>query len=162
VFSYAPIQQKSCKEPSYIYPGSSSTSTIPGSAYDDCLMPSFLHQYNSYQPVETPQTVPVLSTSLPLAQGNFSVHLDTRRSRWHNRMLGGPKIGWNPRTHESRMRVADKSARITERWETRNIRKPVLASKVVNPFTRALAPPFYRETKGILHSEITLGSKEYS
>jgi hypothetical protein len=32
----------------------------------------------------------------------------------------------------------------------------------VNPFTRALAPPFYRETKGLLHSENTLESKEYS
>jgi hypothetical protein len=32
---------------------SSSTTTartciVPGSAYDDCLMPSFLHQHNSY------------------------------------------------------------------------------------------------------------------
>jgi hypothetical protein len=37
---------------------------------------------------------------------------------------------------------------------TRNLRKPKLASKVVNPFTRALEPPFYRETKGLLHSEV--------
>jgi hypothetical protein len=33
--------------------------------------------------------------------------------------------------------------------------------KVVNPFTRAIMP-LYRETKGLLHSEITLESKEYS
>jgi hypothetical protein len=26
--------------------------------------------------------------------------------------------------------------------ETKNLRKPVLTSKVVNPFTRALMPPF--------------------
>jgi hypothetical protein len=26
--------------------------------------------------------------------------------------------------------------------ETKNLRKPILISKVVNPFTRALAPPF--------------------
>jgi hypothetical protein len=29
-----------------------------------------------------------------------------------------------------------------ETKKTKNLRKPVLASKVVNPFTRALAPPF--------------------
>jgi hypothetical protein len=46
--------------------------------------------------------------------------------------------------------------------ETRNLLKTAHASKVVNPFTRALTPPFYRETKGLLHSENTLESKEYS
>jgi hypothetical protein len=65
-FSYCPIQQQSYEEPSYIY---IYTHTVPRLAYDDCLMPSFLHQYNSS--METPQTVPVLSTSLPLAQGHF-------------------------------------------------------------------------------------------
>jgi hypothetical protein len=29
-----------------------------------------------------------------------------------------------------------------EKEETKNLRRPALASKVVNPFTRALAPPF--------------------
>jgi hypothetical protein len=51
---------------------------------------------------------------------------------------GGP----SPRTQESWMRVTDKSARIMESGKTRNLRKPVLTSKVVNPFTRAFAPPF--------------------
>jgi hypothetical protein len=46
--------------------------------------------------------------------------------------------------------------------QTKNLQKTALASKVVNPFTRALAPPFYRETKGLLHSENTLESKKYS
>jgi hypothetical protein len=35
--------------------------------------------------------------------------------------------------------------------ETKNLQKIVLTSKVVNPLTRALAPPFYREMKGLLH-----------
>jgi hypothetical protein len=34
-----------------------------------------------------------------------------------------------------------------KRRETRNLRKPVLASKVVNPFTRALVPPFIRRRR---------------
>jgi hypothetical protein len=42
--------------------------------------------------------------------------------------------------------------------ETRNLRKSVLVSKVVNPFTRALEP---RETKGLLNFETTLESREY-
>jgi hypothetical protein len=35
-------------------------------------------------------------------------------------------------------------------------------SIVINPFTHALTSPFYRETKGLLHSENTLELKEYS
>jgi hypothetical protein len=46
--------------------------------------------------------------------------------------------------------------------ETKNLLKTAQASKVVSPFTRALAPPFYRKTKGILYSKNTLESKEYS
>jgi hypothetical protein len=52
-------------------------------------------------------------------------------------LLEGPKIGWSPRTQESRA-----SARMLRREGTQNPRKPVLVSKVVNPFTRALVPPF--------------------
>jgi hypothetical protein len=40
--------------------------------------------------------------------------------------------------------------------------KTTHASKIVNPFTCALMPPFYRETKRLLHSKNTLESKEYS
>jgi hypothetical protein len=46
--------------------------------------------------------------------------------------------------------------------ETKNLLKTDHASKVVNRFTRALAPPFYRETNGLLHSKNTLESREYS
>jgi hypothetical protein len=69
---------------------------------------------------------------------------------FENRM-GGPNTRF-PNEH--------KKARKSE--GTRFPRKSVSASKVVNPFTRALEPPFYRETKGLLHSEITLEFKEYS
>jgi hypothetical protein len=44
----------------------------------------------------------------------------------------------------------------------KNPLKTALASKVVNAFRRALAPPFYREMKRLLHSKSTLESKEYS
>jgi hypothetical protein len=46
--------------------------------------------------------------------------------------------------------------------EIRNLLNTSQASKVVSPFTRALTPPFYRETNGLLHSENTLELKEYS
>jgi hypothetical protein len=86
--SYGPIQEQCYEESAYLYPRSSNTttasaSTVPGSAYDDCLMPSYLHQHNSYQPTKTPQTVPFLSTSSPLAQGDLFSALDTCRYHWH-------------------------------------------------------------------------------
>jgi hypothetical protein len=59
-------------------------------------------------------------------------------------------------------RVVNESTQVTKDGETKNPRKPELASKVVNPLKRVLAPPFYRETKGLLHSEIALESREYS
>jgi hypothetical protein len=46
--------------------------------------------------------------------------------------------------------------------ETRNLRKYTLASKVVNPFTRALAPPFTGRRREFLHSENTLETREYT
>jgi hypothetical protein len=46
--------------------------------------------------------------------------------------------------------------------ENKNLPQVAQISKVMNPFTRALTPPFYRETKGLLHSENTLALKEYS
>jgi hypothetical protein len=48
-----------------------SAGTVPGSSYHDCLMPSFLHQHKSFEPMEIPQTIPVLSPSIPPAQGNL-------------------------------------------------------------------------------------------
>jgi hypothetical protein len=47
-----------------------------------------------------------------------------------------------PRTQELRTRVMNGSAQVTKSGETKNLRKSELASKVVNPFTRVLAPPF--------------------
>jgi hypothetical protein len=71
---------------------------------------------------------------------------------WHRELF----FGWNhggcqcwgsenrmgPRTHESRTRVTNESTQFTKSRETKNLWKPELASKVVNPFTRTLAPPF--------------------
>jgi hypothetical protein len=45
--------------------------------------------------------------------------------------------------------------------ETKNLLKAAQASKVVSFYTCPHAP-FYKETKGLLHSESTLESKEYS
>jgi hypothetical protein len=39
-------------------------------------------------------------------------------------------------------RVWNNSTRVAKSKETKNLQKSALASKVVNPFTRALAPPF--------------------
>jgi hypothetical protein len=52
--------------------------------------------------------------------------------------------------------------KVLKNSKTRNLRKSVLASIVVNHPTRALEPLFYRETNRLLHSEITFESKEYS
>jgi hypothetical protein len=46
--------------------------------------------------------------------------------------------------------------------ETKNLPLVAQISKVMNPFTRALASSFYREMKGLLHSENTLALEEYS
>jgi hypothetical protein len=52
--------------------------------------------------------------------------------------VGGPKNRWeSPNT-----RVWNKSTRVAKSKETENLLKPEHASKVVNPFTRALAPTF--------------------
>jgi hypothetical protein len=39
-------------------------------------------------------------------------------------------------------RVVNGSAQVTKDGQTKNLRKPVLSSKVVNPFTCSLVPPF--------------------
>jgi hypothetical protein len=71
-----------------------------------------------------------------------------------NKVLGSEKSDGIPE-HKSQKQVHESYGQ-----ETKNLRKLVLASKVVNPFTRSR--PFYRETKGLLHSENTLKSREYS
>jgi hypothetical protein len=61
-------------------------------------------------------------------------------TRWAP-MLGGTRnFGWDPRTQEKGIRTRS-STRMTQE-ETKNLLKTAQASKVVTPFTRALAPPF--------------------
>jgi hypothetical protein len=57
-------------------------------------------------------------------------------------VLAGPKTAWSPRTQELRSRTTNKSTRVAKGEETKNLRKPVHASKVVNPFTVPSRPPF--------------------
>jgi hypothetical protein len=58
--------------------------------------------------------------------------------------VGGVReVGGNPRTQGYRNTRTDESkAQSTKDEETKNLQKTALPSKVVNPFTRALAPPF--------------------
>jgi hypothetical protein len=56
-------------------------------------------------------------------------------------------VGANVGGFENRMgspntRLWSKHTKVMKKSETKNLRKPALGSKVVNPFTRALAPPF--------------------
>jgi hypothetical protein len=53
-------------------------------------------------------------------------------------LLGGSE----KRKGSPNMRVAKEDAQFMKDKETKNLRKSVLASKVVNLFTRAHAPPF--------------------
>jgi hypothetical protein len=50
--------------------------------------------------------------------------------------------GSENRMESPNTKVMNKYTKVTKKEETKNLRKPVFASKVVNPFTRALAPPF--------------------
>jgi hypothetical protein len=58
------------------------------------------------------------------------------------------RVGGVPNRMESpNTRVVNESAQVPKDRETKNLRKPVLTSKVVNPFTRALTPPFIGRRK---------------
>jgi hypothetical protein len=70
--------------------------------------------------------------------------------------------GFENRMESLNTRITNRSAQVTKDEETKNLRKPVLASKVVNPFTRALAPSFIGRQRDFLHPENTLRSREYS
>jgi hypothetical protein len=55
----------------------------------------------------------------------------------------GANVGGSENWKESpNTRASRASAQFTKDRETKNLRKHVLTSKVVNPFTRALVPPF--------------------
>jgi hypothetical protein len=63
-----------------------------------------------------------------------------RKNSWkrpHGNCWGSENRKESPNT-----RVSRASVQFTKDRETKNLRKLVLTSKVVNPFTRALAPPF--------------------
>jgi hypothetical protein len=66
----------------------------------------------------------------------------------------------SPNTREIEQQA--RSRAVTMQKETENLPLVAQISKVMNPLTRALAPPFYRETKELLHSENTLVLEEYS
>jgi hypothetical protein len=46
------------------------------------------------------------------------------------------------------IKISNRNTQVTKKEETKNLRKSVFASKVVNPFTRALAPPFIGRRRG--------------
>jgi hypothetical protein len=81
-------------------------------------------------------------------------------TRWASMLGGIQKSGRDPRTQEKGIQ---KRSEIQMTWEeTKNLLKTAHASKVVNPLYTCPHAPFYRETNGLLHSECTLESKEYS
>jgi hypothetical protein len=59
-------------------------------------------------------------------------------------------------------RVTTEARKSRRKRRQKNLWKPVLTSKVVNPFTRALAPPFIGRRRDFLNPENTLGFREYS
>jgi hypothetical protein len=61
---------------------------------------------------------------------------------WAETTVGANVGGVRNRKGFPNMRATKEGAQFTKDNETKNLRKPVLASKVVNTFTRALAPPF--------------------
>jgi hypothetical protein len=74
------------------------------------------------------------------------------------RQCWGPENRKGP-PNTNGVRFPNKYTQVCKSAESRNLRKSILASKVVNPFTCALV---HREPKGLLPSEITLESREYS
>jgi hypothetical protein len=59
-------------------------------------------------------------------------------------LLGGSKN----RMESLNIKISNRNTQVTKKEETKNLRKSVFASKVVNPFTRALAPPFIGRRRG--------------
>jgi hypothetical protein len=54
----------------------------------------------------------------------------------------GESENWMGPTNTGEERLPNKHANMLRNTEISNLRKSALASKVVNPFTRALGPPF--------------------
>jgi hypothetical protein len=75
-------------------------------------------------------------------------------------LLGGPK---NRReSPNTEVQNTNHTSHESCKKETRNIWKYALTSKVVNPLTRALAPPLIGRRRDFLHSENIMESREYS
>jgi hypothetical protein len=81
-------------------------------------------------------------------------------TRWTPMLEGIRKSGWDPRTQEI-VQCARSSRAMTEE-KTKNLLKDCLSLKSREPFYTCPRAPFYRETKGLLHSENTLELEEYS
>jgi hypothetical protein len=62
----------------------------------------------------------------------------------HGKIFGQLVLGFENRKESPNTIVTNESTKFTKDGETKNLRKPGLSSKVVNPFTGALAPPFIR------------------
>jgi hypothetical protein len=82
-----------------------------------------------------------------------------RRWMWGG---GSEKSDRNPRTQGYKDTGTLGSKTQFTKEETRNLLKTALTSKVVNPFTRALASPFIERRSDFLYPENTLKSREYS
>jgi hypothetical protein len=71
-------------------------------------------------------------------------------------MLGGPKSDEVPEHGSHERKCATR-----ERWGDKESPKACTCIKSCEPLYTCPCAPFYRETKGLLHSENTLESREY-
>jgi hypothetical protein len=71
-------------------------------------------------------------------------------------MVGANVGGSKNRKGSPNTRVAKVDAQFTKDKETKILRKSVLASKAVNPFTRAHSPPFIERRRDFYISKIPL------
>jgi hypothetical protein len=78
-------------------------------------------------------------------------------TRGWRHLLGGSKIGWDPRTQDS-----GANTQKHERWGDKESPKACTHLKRCESLYTCPRAPFCRGTKELLHSEITLESREYS
>jgi hypothetical protein len=71
--------------------------------------------------------------------------------------VGGPKIGWEPGTQNSRT-----NTRKLVKVRGQGFPESLTSSQKLWIPLHVPSNPFYREAKGLLHSKITIESKEYS
>jgi hypothetical protein len=75
---------------------------------------------------------------------------------------GVSKIGWGPRTKRVMNKIHEWERTSYERRGDKESPKACACLKSCEPLYTCPRAPFYRETKGLLHSDITLESKKYS